>query len=295
MCVKPIRVRGYEVGCGNCFECQMQRRSEWAFRMQYETKTYPNAYFLTLTYDDEHLDDVDDLIGLSPANFNHIQVFIRELRRNYALKYFGVHEYGSTTYRKHYHLIIWILDDAPLTLKVVQSLWNYGFVEKAALNNSRIHYVTKYLNKPFRKYTTTVDEIMNSEMTEEEKIKELHTNFIRCNTFNFMSTRPAIGASLLDDVDLCNYIIQTTLETGTYPKLVINNNEFSIPRFYLKKLFTSEERNCIYFNNRQKIEDNEKLKADKLDITLGDYFMHRQISDVRKLERVNKPTPYELI
>lgn len=88
MCVQPIKVRGYEVGCGRCYECQSLRRSEWAFRMQYEFKCNPNAYFLTLTYDDEHLttETPDKYTALYTANRKDIQVFIRELRRNYNLR-----------------------------------------------------------------------------------------------------------------------------------------------------------------------------------------------------------------
>lgn len=296
MCVSPIIVKGREVGCGMCYECQMLRRSEWSFRMQYETKIHPNAYFLTLTYNDEHLTHFDPLTLLHYPNYEHIQKFIKELRRSFKLKYFGVHEYGSVTKRKHYHLILWLLDESEtLLLDRVQLLWQYGFVEKSSLNNARIHYVTKYLNKPFRKSNFSRDEILRRQISDREKLELLVSQFVRDNTFNFMSLKPAIGIELLNDVELCNYIVETTLETGFYPKLRLNGKEFSIPRYYLKKLFTPDERQAIYNASVDKRFDNYLMRARKLDIDLFELSKLSQMSDALKLERVNKIQPYEVI
>lgn len=239
MCVRPIRVGKYEVPCGRCYECQSMRRSEWAFRMQYETMINPNAYFLTLTYDDENLTLQDTITGLHQANRKHIQDFIRELRRVHSLRYFGVHEYGSITKRNHYHLITWLINkEQNLELALVQKLWKFGFIQKDKLNSARIHYCTKYLNKPFRNSWKSREEIIDDPFyTLDQKKDMLIDSFVKSNTFNFMSTRPAIGAQLLEDIDLCNYIIETTLATGKYPSVYINGREFGLPRFYIKSSF----------------------------------------------------------
>ena len=45
------------IPCGKCYACECSSRAEWALRMKYEFRDKRNtsAYFLTLTYDDEHL------------------------------------------------------------------------------------------------------------------------------------------------------------------------------------------------------------------------------------------------
>lgn len=290
MCVHPIKVGKYDVPCGRCYECQSMRRSEWAFRMQYESYIHPNAYFLTLTYDDDHLNERDSLTGLCPANRKDIQNFIRELRRKCDLRYFGVHEYGSITKRKHFHLIVWmIIPDSNLDLAFVQKLWKFGFIQKDKLNSARIHYCTKYLNKPFRRSWKSQQEILDDcYLTLDQKKEALIDNFIKSNTFNFMSTRPAIGSQLLDDVDMCNYIVQTTLETGRYPPVYINGRAFGLPRFFIKKLFSPKERNLLYELNLSRRNDKELLDAQKLDMNIGELGEHRATNDALKLERISR-------
>lgn len=45
------------IPCGKCYACECASRAEWALRMKYEFRDKRNvsAYFLTLTYDDDHL------------------------------------------------------------------------------------------------------------------------------------------------------------------------------------------------------------------------------------------------
>lgn len=41
--------------CGHCAGCKMQNASSWANRMEMELPYHDNAWFLTLTYDNEHV------------------------------------------------------------------------------------------------------------------------------------------------------------------------------------------------------------------------------------------------
>lgn len=61
MCISPIRIRHptikgefLDVPCGKCLECAQKRVNDWSFRMIQEMSD-KNAYFFTLTYDDENL------------------------------------------------------------------------------------------------------------------------------------------------------------------------------------------------------------------------------------------------
>lgn len=61
MCVKPKQITVPDTGhiiyvpCGKCLECQNQSRSEWVLRCKSELEVSPNAYFITLTYDEKYL------------------------------------------------------------------------------------------------------------------------------------------------------------------------------------------------------------------------------------------------
>lgn len=60
-CLTPKRIHVPDtefyvyIPCGKCYECQNDTRAAWAFRAKYELQEHPNAFFITLTYDNEHL------------------------------------------------------------------------------------------------------------------------------------------------------------------------------------------------------------------------------------------------
>ena len=55
--VPPIcpdeRLRYVTAACGDCYECRRQKQRQWVVRMSEENRQTPNAYFLTLTINDE--------------------------------------------------------------------------------------------------------------------------------------------------------------------------------------------------------------------------------------------------
>ncbi len=59
-CFHPLVLRDpkgypYQVPCGNCTACQNNKRSSLSLKLRLEEYTSKYCYFLTLTYDDEHL------------------------------------------------------------------------------------------------------------------------------------------------------------------------------------------------------------------------------------------------
>lgn len=59
-CFSPLVLRDfrgypYQVPCGHCFACQNNKRSSLSLKLRLEEYTSKYCYFLTLTYDDEHL------------------------------------------------------------------------------------------------------------------------------------------------------------------------------------------------------------------------------------------------
>lgn len=115
---KPV-----EIPCGQCMGCRIQRSRQWADRCLMELTQHPEGgYFVTLTYNDMHLPwswYSDPFTGEAQASLTldrrDVQLFLKRLRKNTGqdLRYFGCGEYGPTTFRPHYHLIIFglVLDD----------------------------------------------------------------------------------------------------------------------------------------------------------------------------------------
>lgn len=90
------------VGCGKCEMCRNKKSSEIVRRLQFHSTTYKsNPYFVTLTYDDVNCPS-DGVCR------RHVQLFLKKLRLEYKdITFAYCSEYGSRSYRPHYHLLVW--------------------------------------------------------------------------------------------------------------------------------------------------------------------------------------------
>ena len=128
---KSTAYHNYQViPCGNCIGCRLDYSREWANRGYLEMQTSFNAWFVTLTYDDEHnyvpeefiTDTGFSFVDLNPENEYHwkgclqpkdLTQFIKNLRqifkREYeyeGIRFMACGEYGSKARRPHFHLIL---------------------------------------------------------------------------------------------------------------------------------------------------------------------------------------------
>ena len=53
------RTKYVPVGCGKCMECRNQKANSWRVRLMEDLKVHKNAKFLTFTFSDEHLEELD--------------------------------------------------------------------------------------------------------------------------------------------------------------------------------------------------------------------------------------------
>lgn len=125
------------VPCGQCLQCRIQYAANWAARCECEIGYHENSYFITLTYDDQHVPvhnmaTLEDYKGIrDPIEYvqgktverlslrkKDMQDFLKRLRDhcNREEKYDNAEEglmvyycgeYGDTTARPHYHAIIY--------------------------------------------------------------------------------------------------------------------------------------------------------------------------------------------
>lgn len=294
MCVNPRELKNpYRiVPCGHCYDCQSQRRQDWSVRNQIEFKHNPNAYFITLTYNDDNLTSLkmakDTYLYL--PNKKHYQNFLKRLRKETDLRYFGVHEYGKKTHRPHYHMLLYFQDDSyKLTLSKLHKTWGLGFVTKDKLTTARIHYTTKYLQKPFRQFRHPSLEYIYHTYKDENSLRyELEQYYLYRNTFNFMSTKPAIGHQLLDDHDMINYIKQQTELKGHYPRLHFNNQVYQLPRYYINKIFDQIDREQVYQNYLADRIPNLHDEANDRNQTISEMLQDKRDIDDYKQTHFNK-------
>lgn len=154
------------IPCGKCIGCRIDYKRSWADRLTYHSfNREENSYFITLTYDDEHISDLEHspIYDLYALNFEHMTEFIKNLRNKFRdsnIDYYYSGEYGDTFFRPHFHLIIfdlplddlefWKLDNegAPIyTSELIHKIWKRGIcsISKFAWLNAA--YTAGYVEK----------------------------------------------------------------------------------------------------------------------------------------------------
>lgn len=146
--------------CGNCLSCRLDRARDWTVRALLESKYHDDNWFVTLTYNDDHLcynqveipvldyvsDNIahynyvlsDEFTGKSTLVKKHLADFLKRLRKNYEfdnhISFLACGEYGSITQRPHYHLCLFglKLDDLEEWKKtdLGYSLYNSEFLNR---------------------------------------------------------------------------------------------------------------------------------------------------------------------
>lgn len=174
------------IPCNNCIGCRLDYSREWANRGYLEAITQPNAWFITLTYDDEHNFIPEEIIlptghsftELEPGDWkgslqpNDLTQFMKNLRqimkREYnheGIKFIACGEYGGEGRRPHYHLILYNcpfptdsfyeprIDWEKNTYfqnKIIERAWGKGIVNITEANWNTIAYVARYITKKIK-------------------------------------------------------------------------------------------------------------------------------------------------
>lgn len=165
--------------------CRINRRRQWTARILLEARLSSASSFLTLTYDDDSLPMVQGADGapvptLRPTD---LQLFLKRLRNHVRFRFFAVGEYGSRTWRPHYHAILFSIDPMHLGREIgtdvpggKTDLWGHGHISISDLNAARAAYCAHYTTK---KMMRAEDERLQGDQYPE---------------FSRMSLRPGIGA-----------------------------------------------------------------------------------------------------
>jgi hypothetical protein len=277
-----------EVPCGKCIACRIQRTNEWTTRIMHEYELTKKGMFITLTYNNEELKYGKSFTSGKPSalqttpeggrlhnilpsgnnsgnlhnlNFatldkSDLQKFFKRLRKQISgvhttgLKYFACGEYGETTNRPHYHIIItgW---QTPLSniyyntvtkqmsSRLMDQLWTMGHNVCGTVTNDSIQYTVGYIRKKLYGPNNKID-------------NEIYTKTGRIPPFQLQSQ--GIG------LDYAKNNIKKLLEG----KITVKGKRESVPRYYFKKLKSPELNqikrdniiNKIYEETEQCIIDN---------------------------------------
>lgn len=146
LCKNPYRKGVCEYGCGQCLPCRINKSRLWVGRMLLELNEHQDSCFITLTYDEKHLPE-DGCVDKKT-----IQDFLKRLRwklNGRSIRYFAVGEYGTSSWRPHYHAIIFGL--SPTEEELVRYAWTKGFIHIGLAEAQSMAYVCSYVLKNMKK------------------------------------------------------------------------------------------------------------------------------------------------
>lgn len=163
-----------KIGCGQCFGCRMEYAREWATRCEIEMRQWEHNWFLTLTYDDEHLPrnvgidtktgEVIDTNYLVPEDLTQFMKSLRQYwQRHYDvnnIRFYACGEYGDRSQRAHYHVILFNIDipdiephhkntkgNMVFTSKIIEHIWGRGIIGIGIANWETAAYTAQYMLK----------------------------------------------------------------------------------------------------------------------------------------------------
>lgn len=125
------------VPCGVCLPCRIETMRQWQLRLLMESMYWEDSCFLTLTYDDEHLEKLpaSDIVCTNlktrestlrrSLDFDDLSAFWKAIRQDFGkpLRYFACGEYGSKYNRPHFHAIVFGLGVNNYTRDLVRTNW----------------------------------------------------------------------------------------------------------------------------------------------------------------------------
>lgn len=186
----------------------------------HEKRLHRMSAFVTLTYDDKHLPELGSL------RLRDLQLFMKRLRkvRPEGLRFFACGEYGDTTKRPHYHLLLFNTEfadqrflkwspnnDALYRSAELGQLWPSGDHYIGTVDSRSAAYVAGYVMK---------------------KVGSVVDYSPRENEFRVMSRRPGIGYE---------WYQRYKAEFYKHDSAILEAREVPLPRFYDDKFKSVDE------------------------------------------------------
>lgn len=238
--------------CGQCIGCRLERSRQWAVRCMHERQLHAENVFVTLTYED--VPEGNTLVK------RDLQLFMKRLRKKYGagVRFYACGEYGDTTYRPHYHAILfnhWFDDrkffkrgkrdgEVIFTSAKLDDIWGLGQCTLGDVTFDSAAYVARYVVKKI----TGPDAWQAYQWVDASGV--IHD---RVPEFTNMSRRPGIGSGWFAKFGNHSY---------AHDSVVMNGVEMRPPRFYDTRyeLLDSDRLSMLKLARRRKAmkrrEDN---------------------------------------
>lgn len=230
-CINPILLKDLNqyVPCGKCQPCLKRNAQSWAFRLMVEEKKSFYSLFVTLTYSNENVPVCKNGMTL---NKKDVQKFFKRLRKNnpgISLKYFVVGEYGTKTWRPHYHFLIFL--NRRLFFNDILKAWSLdgkeiGNIHIGYVSGNSVMYTLKYMMK--------------------SKRVPAYKDDVRVPEFRTMSK--GVG------IDYLTRAMISYHKNNLFEKFYCTNKGgfiIPMPRYFRDKIYTAEEKLKLneYFND----------------------------------------------
>lgn len=263
----PELARYKIVPCGKCVECQSRLRNNWSFRLMQEMEVAPANFFVTLTYDNDKVpvsskgyltlrrEDLhkflkkfrDDCQRQFESFFPELEYKERHKKRC-PMKYFAIGDYGETTFRPHYHFIVF---NSPYNLSelydYIAKNWQLGqIVQVDICLAEHCNYITKYIVKV---------------AYNEEQLSEYECE----PTFRLMSR--GLGMSFVTDVSVKDYFVND--KKGFHKGAAV----YGLPAYLKQKFYKKRYGKLAQLKMRQDYTDY--IRSDKYD-GFPKYFSDQQ-------------------
>ena len=222
MCYTPIYLKSENIKskyrtnsfpCGKCLECRKSRVNSWFVRLKSEMSYCVSAHFVTLTYDDRNVPFSE--FGYNSLDYKDTQKYWKRVRKampngSKKIKYFLVGEYGSKTYRPHYHAIVFNGIES-----LLRDSWTLGMSHIGNVTDASLYYTLKYCFK----------NVIDDQDDDDDRVKSKA----------LMSKN--LGLSYLTD-DVIKYYHDDV----SRPMRLLGNRIVGLPRYYRDKIFDDGQK-----------------------------------------------------
>lgn len=255
--------------CGRCMSCKINKARMWSHRILLEANEYDFSSFVTLTYDDKHLPDPPHV------RVTHLQNFLKRLRNRSGrrFRYYGVGEYGSRSYRPHYHVVLFGMGLD--THSNIRDSWRFCDpkfgVHIGELNKDSARYITGYVTKKY---------------TDQDPV-----NYGKRKEFALMSKQEGgIGYPAI------KRMAETISKNPMYDGNIIRELKYGkTKRMPLGRYLTQKMAEELQISPSKIQEEFWEYQQEMLDKHLenGTYFYDSIVNEKRQ-ERINKETRFKI-
>lgn len=271
---RPGKEPDQQLPCGLCDGCRLDYGNEYAQRMYHELEETPGnlGLFITLTYSQSHLPPGGNL------KFDDMTLFLKRLRRKTEyeykklglkpplLRYFYCGEYGGSTSRPHYHMILFGLElpqgddfDHKQSKKghqthrsrLIESAWQKGRSDIGKVTIQSCKYVAMYMHKD------------KGSDYSNKKLKT-YRNLNLVTGEQTLKVKPATRASLKPGIGK-TWIEKYCVETFNHGFVIIEGQKYKPSRYYRE--YCRKYYPELYETYKQKIEKSFETEQAKYNQT----------------------------